>query len=142
MLFFENYATVKDVLDLKRSERPDHAGLLKVPFSATLMEVILYMADHNVGVVLVYDTNENIIGVVSERDIIRRIAMFELEAFHLPLAPMVSKSIFSCTLSDKLKRVASDMAEHHVRHVAVKDEDGQYIGVISSSDIELFAGQG
>lgn len=142
MLFFENYAIVKDVVDLKRSEAPDHGGVLKVPLSASLMEVILYMADHHVGAALVYDTLDNIIGVVSERDIIRRIAMFELEAFKLPIEPIVSKSIYSCALTDKLKNVASKMADHHVRHIAVKDENGNYIGVISSSDIELFAGQG
>ncbi|GGF65639.1 hypothetical protein GCM10011332_19660 [Terasakiella brassicae] len=142
MLFFENYATVEDVINFKQSENPEHDGLLKIPMTATLLQLIDYMADHQVGVVFLHDADDQIIGLISERDIIRHIAMNALEAFEKPIHMMVRHSVITCKRGDKLKAVASHMAEQHIRHVAILSDKGEYIGVVSSSDIELFAGKG
>jgi len=44
-------------------------------------------------------------------------------------------------LGDKLKSVAVEMADNDIHHVAVTDQNGVYVGVLSSRDIERFAGQ-
>jgi len=142
MLFFENYATVEDVINFKQSEDPDYNGLLKIPMTATLLQLIDYMADHQIGVVFLHDADDQIIGLISERDIIRHIAMNALEAFEKPIDMMVQRNLVTCKRTDKLKAVASRMAEQHIRHAAILSDTGEYIGVVSSSDIELFAGKG
>jgi len=142
MLYFEKLAKVEDVINLKQEERPDRAPLLKVPQDASLMQLIGYMTDHDVGISFVYDRYKKILGLISERDIMRHIAENDLQAFDMPIKTLVNQGVISCRLGDKLKSVAAEMADHHIRHVAVTDQNGVYVGVISASDIERFAGQG
>lgn len=143
MLYFEKFATVEDVINFKQAETPYRNGVLQVPLTATLLQLISFMSDYQVGVVFLYDGQKgNIISLISERDIMRHIALNELAAFEMPINNLGTREIFTCSPADKLKAVAGEMAEHHIRHAAILGEEGDYIGVISSSDIELFAGQG
>lgn len=142
MLYFEKMAKVEDVIHLKQEEMPDRVALLKVPETASLMQLIGYMADHDVGIAFVYDRYKKILGLISERDIMRHIALNDLQAFQMPIKALINQGVISCRLGDKLKSVAAEMADNHIRHVAVTDENGVYVGVVSASDIERFAGQG
>ncbi len=142
MLYFEKNATVRDVLNYKNEEHKDHGNILQVPEQATLMQVICYMADHHIGVVFVYDDEHQLCGLISERDIIRYIAINGQNAFKLSINYMITRDIRFCHIGDKLKQVAHDMADFNIRHIAVKNENESYVGVISSSDIEFFAGHG
>lgn len=142
MLYFENYATVQDVLNLKVEEGTGHEGVLSMPQTATLDQLIEFMNDHHIGAVLIRNEDKQIVGVVTERDIIHHLALYEKTGQNCPLSQVMTTDIKACEEDDKLKKVTHDMAVHHVRHMAVKNKQGDYIGMVSSSDIERFAGDG
>ncbi|WP_417782237.1 CBS domain-containing protein [Terasakiella pusilla] len=142
MLYFERYARVQDVLDLKENEDPARSGILTCPLSASLTDLIAYMDDYKIGAVYLDDTDGQVKGVVSERDIIHHLAMYDLKAFEKPISSFMCADLIFCRHDDPLKRVASFMAEKRIRHIAVKDGEGRIIGVVSARDIERFAGNG
>ncbi len=142
MSFFDRFATVGDVIKLKKTDTPSHGGLLKVPVNSSFQSLAGYLTDHKIGVAFIYNSSRKIIGLISERDMLRHITLYGEKAFHMPISSMMAKSIECCHMSDKLKQVASRMAEKHIRHMAVVNNENKHVGVISSSDVELFAGEG
>lgn len=142
MSFFEDFSTVGDVVNLKKLDDPDHAGLLKVPVDASFQALAGYLTDHHMGIALIYDPSERIVGLISERDMIRQITLYGEKAFHMPISSMITKKIECCYLNEKLKPVALRMADKQIRHMAVVDAQNKHIGVISSRDVQRFAGEG
>lgn len=142
MLYFERYAKVKDVLELKEDEDKMHAGIVTCPLDISFSDLISYMNDYKVGVVYLADPDGQIKGVVSERDIIHQLAMHDQKAFERPVSSFMGIEIISCAMDEPLKKVASFMAAKHIRHIAVTDHEGNYVGVVSARDIERFAGNG
>lgn len=142
MLYFEQYAKVEDVLNLKEDEEDVRAHVLTCPIDISFTDLIAFMDDYKVGAVYLETEEGQIKGVVSERDIIHHLAMYGLKAFDKPVSSFMCTDIISCKSSDPLKGVASVMADKKIRHIAVRDESGTLIGVVSARDIERFAGNG
>lgn len=142
MLYFEQYAKVKDVLNLKEDEKDARARALTCPVDISFTDLIAYMDDYKVGAVYLEDEDGQVKGVVSERDIIHHLAMYDLKAFEKPMSSLMRTEIIWCMRDDPLKQVASLMADKHIRHIAVKDQEGTIVGVVSARDIERFAGHG
>jgi len=142
MLYFERYATVGDVLTYKEDEDTVHTTPITVSENSTLSEVLTCMADYNVGVVFIKNKLDHIFGLISERDIIKHCAKNGRNVFDMSISPLISHEILSCNKGEYLKQVAAQMAHEKIRHLAVKNDEGAYICVVSSSDIELFAGEG
>jgi CBS domain-containing protein len=142
MLYYEQYAVVRDVLDYKQSETPDQSGVLQIPMDVPLSQVISYLNDHHIGVVYLYDELKSIKGLISERDIIRHLALMGAEGLETVASDVMQKNIVTCKVDDGLKYVVSKMAEGKVRHILAQSYEGLFVGVVSARDIELFAGQG
>lgn len=142
MSYFDQLATVGDIINYKSQENPDHDGVLKAPLESSFEALAGYLTDHHIGVALIYDKAEQIVGIISERDLVRQVALHGPKAFNLPITSMITSEILRCKRTDSLKSTASLMATKGVRHILVLDGYGNHIGIISSSDIELFAGEG
>lgn len=102
---------------------------------ATIFEVSTVMARERVGLLVVVDRADpnRLLGVVSERDIIRAISRGaspseKIEGIYTR-SPVVVRS------SASLAEAAKTMVEHNVRHLVVVDEWGRLIGVISIRDL-------
>lgn len=143
MGYFDSFATVADVLRYKQSADPERGGILHVPTSSTFEQLLAFLTDHHIGVALLTDEDKKaVIGIISERDVIRQLMLHGPAAFQLPIAEFASKPVKCCQQSDRLREIAARMSSENIRHMAVKGDDGDYIGVVSASDIEFFSGEG
>ncbi len=102
---------------------------------ATILEASTVMSRERVGLLVVVDRADpnRLLGVVSERDIIRAISSGlspndRIEAIYTR-NPVVVRS------SSSLAEAAKLMADHNVRHLVVVDERGRLVGVISIRDL-------
>lgn len=91
------------------------------------------LADHNVGALLVAD-GERVAGIVSERDVVRRIAERGPDVLDAAVRDIMTTSVVSCSSADSLDSIAETMTERRVRHMPVID-DGRLVGVISIGDV-------
>jgi CBS domain-containing protein len=100
----------------------------------TIREATGLLAEHNIGALVVTSTGEQRpVGIVSERDIIRRIAADE-DCFSDPVETIMTRQLVTGEPQDDLYSVAHTMTERRFRHMPIL-EDGRLIGIISIGDV-------
>ena len=106
--------------------------LWSVQPQATVFDAIQLMADKNIGALLVME-NSKLIGVFSERDYTRKIALKGKSSKQTPVREVVSSAI-SVTPDTTVEDCMRLMTEHRVRHLPVLD-GAQLIGLVSIGDL-------
>jgi Predicted signal-transduction protein containing cAMP-binding and CBS domains len=101
--------------------------------TATIFEAIQMMAEKNIGALLVME-NGKLVGIISERDYTRKVALKGKSSKETPVREILSGRVFSVTSHHTVEECMRLMTEHRVRHLPVVD-NGQVIGVISIGDL-------
>ncbi len=101
--------------------------------SATVMDAARVMTDKRIGAVLVLDTGR-VVGVVSERDIVRTISTRGAAALYLEVQDLMSSDVFTCRRDATIDELMAMMTERRIRHIPVV-EDGQLYGMVSIGDV-------
>jgi CBS domain-containing protein len=99
----------------------------------TLREALAALAEHSIGAVVVTDTRGNLVGILSERDIVREAVRNE-GFFTRPVSAIMTREVITGQPHDDLNAVATTMTNKRFRHLPVLD-GGKIIGVISLGDI-------
>ncbi len=74
------------------------------------------------------------VGIVSERDVVRRLPRDGADLLHMPVADIMSEVAVTCTLDDPVDDLAALMTHNRVRHVPVLD-GGRLVGIVSIGDV-------
>ena len=88
----------------------------------------------NVGALVVSDDGTSINGVISERDIVRALAVHGREALNFQVADVMTPYVRTCSPESKLQDVMATMTHGRFRHVPV-EKDGRLVGLVSIGDI-------
>ena len=99
----------------------------------TIREVIKQLAEHNIGSLVVLDSTASPIGIITERDVIRRAAVSE-KLFDEQVGDIMTKNIITGVPQDELVAAANTMTENRFRHLPIL-EGNRLIGMISIGDI-------
>jgi CBS domain-containing protein len=91
------------------------------------------MADKNIGLLVVME-NSAIVGVLSERDCVRRLVLAGKSAEATPVADIMVRDVVKADIGSTFSDCLKLMHSHRVRHLPVM-EDGIVIGVISIRDL-------
>lgn len=118
---------ISDILRYKGS------SVVTVTPSESVRAVIRVLAEHNIGALVVAD-GDRVAGIISERDIVRRLDERGEGILDLPASELMTATVVTCRRDDDLNRVASDMTELRVRHMPVLD-DGRLTGIVSIGDV-------
>lgn len=100
--------------------------------TATVAELLDTLADRNVGALIVSSDGIRMDGIVSERDIVRKMRALP-DPGSLTVREIMTEAVHVCAPDDTLGDVMGIMTEHRVRHVPVLD-DGILVGVLSIGD--------
>jgi CBS domain-containing protein len=101
--------------------------------TTTVREAISLLNSHNVGVLLVTDADERLVGVFSERDVLLRIVGLQANYDDLPVSQFMTMNPETVTMHDKLVHALSRMDGGGYRHLPVLDGEHP-IGIISVRD--------
>ena len=119
-------------LAIKLSERE----LITVNENDQLLEAIKKLAKYNIGAIPVINSNKKLIGIISERDIVKEIAKNEdLDYSNFFVHQLMTKKVICCesdVLSDKLMEL---MTKNKVRHIPIVDNSSHSIGIVSIGDV-------
>ena len=97
----------------------------------TLLDVARTLRKHRIGCVVLMDSDGGIIGIVSERDLVRAIADAGGDALTAPVSQCMTKKVITCSKSETIDAIMSTMTAGRFRHMPVV-EDGDLIGVIDA----------
>jgi CBS domain-containing protein len=99
----------------------------------TLREALAMLAQHSIGAILVTDARGGLVGILSERDIVREAVRNE-KFFDLTVSAIMTSNVISGQPQDDVSAVATTMTNKRFRHLPVLD-GGKIVGIISLGDI-------
>jgi CBS domain-containing protein len=119
--------TVKQILDEKGYK------VWTVPPDAKVIDALQMMADRGVGALIVFE-NDDIIGIMSERDYARKIVLMGRHSQDTAVRDIMSSQIYGVHLDTTAEECMALMTDKHIRHLPVcKDE--KLVGLISIGDV-------
>ena len=119
---------INDVIHAKSQQ-----AVVTISPDATVRELVALLAEHNVGALVVSDDGERVAGIVSERDVVRRLHADDA-VVDAPVGEIMTEDVRTCTGADGLTDLMQTMTEHRIRHVPVV-ADGRLTGIISIGDV-------
>ena len=102
----------------------------------TLGHATKLLAENNIGAVPVSIDGSKILGILSERDIVKALSS-ETGPLDSEVSLFMTSKVKKCKTTDLLRDVIKDMNKGHFRHIPVVDETEQMIEFISISDLVL-----
>ncbi|EXB27855.1 CBS domain protein [Acinetobacter baumannii 1437282] len=101
--------------------------------NATVLEAIKIMAEKGVGALVVAE-DEKVVGIFSERDYTRKIALMERSSNNTPVADIMTSKVISVSLNHTVEECLQLMTNRHLRHLPVLDQE-KLVGFISIGDL-------
>jgi CBS domain-containing protein len=120
--------TVKTILSNKGS------NVTTTEPAATLESGIKILAEREIGALVVLDAQQRVIGVLSERDVVRALAEQGASALTEPLARVMTSKVSTCTQSETVKSIMKQMTVCKFRHVPVVEQEC-LVGIVSIGDV-------
>jgi signal-transduction protein with cAMP-binding, CBS, and nucleotidyltransferase domain len=109
--------------------------VLEIRVDASVLEAVQAMVENNVGALLVKDAGE-VVGIVTERDYLRRVTL-EGRTEEAPVSEIMSSPLVIATLETTIDECMALMTDRRIRHVPVVEE-GNVVGLVSIGDLVKF----
>ena len=119
---------VKSIIDTKGRD------VLTMEPHATLDAVAKLLAERRIGAVVVIGPEDRVVGILSERDIVRAVAERGIAAMQEQVAQVMTRKVATCTLDESIHSIMERMTAGKFRHVPVI-ENGRLAGIISIGDV-------
>lgn len=122
---------------MKIKDRPEFKGkpapvvMHATDYAATAIKV---MAKKNIGSVIIVDDDRRIAGIVTERDLLRRLLGEKLDQETTLLSSIMTSEVRTARPEDEIVDWLRLMSNERFRHLPVVDDDGRLISVLSQGD--------
>jgi CBS domain-containing protein len=125
--------TVKAILSHKGT------GVVTVTPTISLRDAIKILDEHQIGSVVVTNSDQQVVGILTERDVLRTLArkVRNVGACQIcddPVGEVMTREVETCTHADTVHQIMQRMTESRFRHLPVV-EDGRLVGIISIGDV-------
>jgi CBS domain-containing protein len=104
---------------------------------ATVLQAAQLMNEHRIGALVVLE-NDRIVGMFTERDVLRRVVGEQRQPATTPVAEVMTSKVACCTLRTLLEEARTAMKDLRIRHLPVVDEEGRLRGLLSIGDLNAF----
>lgn len=101
----------------------------------TVKECAELMSEKHIGCVPVCDAMKNVVGLVTDRDLILRSVACGKDAIHTPLSDIMSTNIYSCYQDADIEEAKKIMSENQIRRLPITDESGKIVGIVSLANL-------
>lgn len=102
--------------------------------SATIREAMALLLRHRVGSLIVLDNVEEVVGIITERDIFRLTYEYEGRIMGISVDSVMTRNLIIALPYDSIDYLKSLITENRIRHIPII-EQGKLAGVISIGDI-------
>ena len=108
-------------------------AVITVRPNTTVLEVIGLLKEYNLGSVVISPDGREVAGIVTERDIVRRLTD-GTEFLNGPVSDIMITDVHTCTAKDSVQSLMEIMTEQRIRHLPVVDDRGALTGIVSIGD--------
>ena len=108
--------------------------IAKISQDSTIAEAANTFAERKIGALLVDDQDGAIVGILSERDIVRGMSQHGTSLHDLKVSELMTTNLIRCAPGDTVNEAMAMMTDRRIRHLPVF-EDEQLVGFISIGDL-------
>jgi CBS domain-containing protein len=119
---------VQSILEAKGSD------VMSIAPTATLQAAVHRLAEHRIGALLVLGPDHRVVGILSERDVVRALSERGAGVLHEPLSMVMTRTVVTCARSDTIGDIMERMTTGKFRHVPVVEQE-HLVGVVSIGDV-------
>jgi CBS domain-containing protein len=114
-----------------------HKGDLVVTIrpDAPVRDLLAQLAQFKIGALIVGDDSGQIVGIVSERDVVRHLHEAGPSLLDLTVSQIMTSDVTTCSPGDSVDDLMALMTQRRFRHVPVVDDAGSLIGIVSIGDV-------
>lgn len=110
-------------------------GVVTIEPDATLADATRALATHRIGAMVAIERNGAVVGILSERDIVRAIATHGEGCLTSTVRHWMTASVQTCNQDDTLESLMQIMTARRIRHLPVVDDVGRLIGMVTIGDV-------
>lgn len=111
-----------------------NAKLVTIRPEDTVETTAVLLSSNNIGAMPVKDRDGKLIGMLSERDIVRGFAQKGGRIFEMRVSDLMTVNVVTCKPDDTLREIGEVMSKRHIRHLPVMEGD-TLVGMISLRDV-------
>ncbi len=100
----------------------------------TLGEAARELSTRRIGALVIVDGGMSVLGIVSERDIVRALSEMGAKALSEPLAQSMTRTVITCSEADTISEIMERMTHGRFRHIPVLEQD-RLVGIVSIGDV-------
>ncbi len=119
---------IRDILQTKGSD------VVVIAPDSSVRDLVALLRHHNLGAVIVSTDGTTMVGIVSERDVVRRLAT-DADVLSARVADVMTEVVHTCRPEDSVDSLMATMTDHRIRHLPVLDADGHLGGIVSIGDV-------
>jgi CBS domain-containing protein len=124
---------VRHISDVLRSKAS--SGVVTLRPEASVADLVAALAEHRIGAAVVSEDARTALGIVSERDVVRRLADgATANLLARPVSELMTSEVVTCTGDSSIDEVMAIMTDRRIRHLPVL-LDGQMVGLVSIGDV-------
>ena len=120
-------STIREILNLKGN------NVLTITSDVSVLDAISTMSEANIGAIVIQDT-EQPIGIFTERDYLRKIALKGRSSRETVVTDVMSSPLITVLLSETPRLAMETMTERRCRHLVVMDGESM-VGIVSLGDL-------
>ncbi|HYY68078.1 MAG TPA: CBS domain-containing protein [Nitrososphaeraceae archaeon] len=98
-------------------------------------DVAQIMVKKKVGSVIVIDKKSDPIGIITERDMVKRVCLKDVAASRIKLEEIMSAPLITIMSYDSIDTASQVMVKNNIKRVVVLEEDNRIVGLLSVTDI-------
>ncbi len=109
------------------------ASVATITPETSVSGLLTELSVHNIGAMVVVSP-DGVIGIVSERDVVRALQQRGAELLRQPVSEIMTSFVATCTPTDSVDSLSALMTTKRVRHIPVM-ENGRLAGIVSIGDV-------
>lgn len=117
--------------DVLHSKDPE---IVKIGADNSIAEAARVLTERKIGAMLVEDEDGGIVGLLSERDIVRGLGPHGADLHDVKVSELMTRNLIRCSPDDTVNEAMAMMTDRRVRHLPVFDGD-ELVGFISIGDL-------
>ncbi|HEX8306691.1 MAG TPA: CBS domain-containing protein [Jatrophihabitans sp.] len=118
---------IADILRRKGS------NVVTIASDEPVSHMVASLAEHKIGALVVVDGGRTV-GIVSERDVVRRLHRVGPGVLELPVSELMTTDVISCEPTDSVDQIGAAMTEKRIRHMPVLAK-GELAGIVTIGDV-------
>jgi len=119
---------VKNILAGKRG------NVVTIEPTANLAAAVKLLAEQRIGAVVIPGADHRVVGILSERDVVRALAEHGATVLSDPIGKVMTRDVMTCSEDDTIEELMARMTTGKFRHMPVVQQ-GKLIGIVSIGDV-------